>query len=131
MSLQFAFRRIEPTEALKSRIEKRVEKFRKIISYPIEIHVMLSLEKKELHCAEITCHAEHKHLVAVAKTKDLYESIDLAATKIETQLKKEREKHKGHKLGHKISRPNKAIKLGSDVGAVVPHVEKKALLKTS
>lgn len=124
MSLHFTFRKIETTDALKTKIEKRVEKFRKYVTYPMEIHVMLSTEKLQ-HCAEITCHAEHKTLVAVAKTKDLYESIDLAAQKIETQLKKEREKHKGHKLAHKIARPGSA-KLASDVAAILPHSEKKA-----
>lgn len=123
MSVHFAFRQIEATEAIKAKIEKRVEKFRKFITYPVDIHVMLSLEKLQ-HCAEITLHAEFKNMVAVAKTKNLYESIDLAAKKIETQLKKEREKHKGHKQAHKIARP-KAAKLASDVGAVIPHREKK------
>ena len=84
MSVHFAFRQIEATEAIKAKIEKRVEKFRKFITYPVDIHVMLSLEKLQ-HCAEITLHAEFKNMVAVAKTKNLYESIDLAAKKIETQ----------------------------------------------
>lgn len=125
MSLQLAFRRIEASEALKKKIEKRVAKFRKFVTYPMDIHVMLSLEKLQ-HCAEITCHAEHKNLVAIAKTKDLYESIDLAAHKIEMQLRKEREKHKGHKLAHKVAR-GRAAKSGSDVGASLPHSEKVAV----
>jgi putative sigma-54 modulation protein len=123
MSLQLAFRKIDATDALKAKIEKRVNKFRKFVTYPMEIHVMLSLEKT-LHCAEITCHAEHKDMVAVAKTKDLYESIDLAAHKLEMQLRKEREKHKGHKLGHKLT-TLKGAKLASDVAAVIPHLEKR------
>ncbi len=127
MSLHFAFRKIEATEAIKEKIEKRVGKFKKFVTYPMEIHVMLSLEKL-FHCAEITLHAEHKHMVAIAKTKNLYESIDLAAAKIEMQLKKEREKHKGHKLAHKLTRP-RAAKLASDVGAVLPHMEKKTVSK--
>ncbi len=123
MSLKLSFRKIDATEALKSKIEKRVEKFRRFVTYPMEIHVMLGLEKR-LHVAEITCHAEHKVLVAVAKTENLYESIDLASEKIEKQLKKEREKHKGHNTAHQVARP-KAAKLASDVRAVLPHGEKK------
>jgi putative sigma-54 modulation protein len=124
MSLNIAFRKIEATDALKAKIEKRVLKFHKYISYPMDIHVIVSLEGR-LHCAEITCHAEHKTLVAMTKTKDLYESIDLSSKKIESQLKKEREKHKGHTLAHKTARP-KASRLASDVGAVLPHLAKKA-----
>ncbi len=126
MSYHFVFRKIEATDALKAKIEKRIKKFERLISYPMETHVILTLEKV-LHCAEITCHAEHRVLVAVAKTKDLYESIDLAAKKIEMQLKKEREKHKGHKLAHLASRPA-STKLASDVKAVLPHLSKKERL---
>jgi len=124
MSVHFAFRQIEATDAIKAKIEKRVEKFRKFITYPVDIHVMLSLEKLT-HVAEITLHAEFKSMVGVGKTLNLYESIDLAAKKIETQLRKEREKHKGHELAHKVARPKKAAKLASDVGAILPHREKK------
>ncbi len=124
MSLNLAFRKIETTPALKAKIEKRALKFKKFVTYPMDIHVIVSLESK-LHCAEITCHAEHRSLVAIAKTKDLYESIDLAAKKIESQLRKQRDKHKGHTLAHEIARA-KTGKLASDIGADLPHQGKNS-----
>lgn len=123
MGLHFTFRKIEATEALKDHVTKKVEKFKKFVTYPMEVHVLLSLEKP-LHCAEITCHAEHRELVALAKTKDLYESIDAAVHKIEAQLKKEREKKKGHNSARLAVRPT-ALKLARDVKADLPHREKK------
>lgn len=122
--MNFVFKKLSPTEALKSHLEKKVEKFQKYVNYPMEIHVILSLEKP-FHAAEITCHAEHRHLVAVAKSKDLYESIDMAVNKIEAQLKKEREKRKGHKSAHLVGR-TRSLKLARDVEADIPHKEKKA-----
>jgi len=123
MTLTLTFRKIDATEALKDRITKKVEKFAKYVTYPMEIHVLLSLDKP-YQCAEITCHAEHKVLVAIAKSKDLYESMDLCVHKIEHQLKKEREKKKGHKSARLAGRPT-ALKLARDVNADVPHREKK------
>jgi putative sigma-54 modulation protein len=123
MSLHFAFRKIDATDALKDRIEKRVDKLRKFVTYSMEVHVTLSLEKA-VHIAEITCRAEHREMVGIAKTKDLYESIDQAAHKVEAQLKKEREKKKGHAAAHTNARPA-ALKLAADVEADVPHREKK------
>jgi putative sigma-54 modulation protein len=123
MSVSFAFRKIPPTQALKNHIEKRVEKFEKFVSYSIDIAARLSLEKM-YHCVELTVHAEHRTLVAVAKTKDLYESIDMAAHKIEAQLKKERERRKGHNSARETARPRGA-RLASDVAADLPHREKK------
>lgn len=124
MTVHFAFRKIEATPALKEHIEKKVMKFEKFVTYPMDVHVMLSLEKT-LHCAEITCHAEHRELFAVAKTKDLYESIDAVCHKIESQLKKEREKKKGHNAAHQVARPKAALRLAKDVEADIPHRAKK------
>jgi putative sigma-54 modulation protein len=123
MNVNIVFRKIPATEALKSYVEKKTKKFFKYVTYPMEVHVIVSVEKPN-HMAEITCHAEHKDLVAVAKTKDLYESIDLAIQKIETQLKKNREMHKGHKKAHETAR--RGSKLATDVPAMIPHREKNS-----
>jgi putative sigma-54 modulation protein len=123
MSLNMSFRKVKATEALKEHIEKKVAKFNKFVSYPIQIDVHLSIDKA-YQCAEITCHAEHRQLVAVAKSKDLYESIDMVAHKIEAQLKKERERKKGHNSAHLAVRPT-ATRLARDVNADIPHREKK------
>jgi len=123
MGLHFTFRKIKSTEALKEYITKKVDKFTKYVTYPMEVNVFLSIEKT-YQVAEITVHAEHRQLVAVAKTKDLYESIDLAGSKIEKQLKKNREKRKGHKTAHLATRP-RSLKLARDVNADLPHREKK------
>lgn len=123
MSLHFTFKKIEATDALKDHISKRVEKFHKFVTYPMEIHVFLTVEK-EIHFAEIKCHAEHRDLVASAESEDLYSSIDGVVHKIETQLKKEREKKKGHGAANKLNRKS-AAKLAQDLPADIPHLEKK------
>lgn len=123
INLHLTFRKLKGTDALKTHIEKRVKKFEKFVTYPMEIHAFLSVEKT-YQTAEITCHAEHKQIVAVAKAKDMYEAIDLSAHKIESQLKKEREKKKGHSSAHLAKRPA-SLKLGSDVTTNLPHREKK------
>lgn len=121
MNLNIVFRKIDGTESLKKYIEKKVAKFLKHVTYPMEVHVIISLEK-QFQTAEITCHAEHKDLVAVAKSKNLYESIDLVTAKIETQLKKERERRKGHAKAHVAAR--RKSKLATDIEADIPHREK-------
>ncbi len=128
MSLNIAFRKIKGSEAIKEHVEEKVEKFYKLVNYPMEIHVLLSLEKP-YQCAEITCHAEHRQLVAVAKTKDLYESIDMAINKISSQLKKERERRKGRKSAH-LNVRGTSLRLAQDVEAALPHREKKMKLDT-
>lgn len=123
MSMNLAFRKIDASQSLKAHIEKRMAKFKKLVTYPIDINVRSSLEKM-FHCVEISLTAEHRTMVAVAKTKDLYESIDLAAKKIESQLKKERDRKKGHLSAHVVARPA-ALRLASDIEADLPHRDKK------
>ncbi len=94
MNIQFTFRKMEPTDALKERVVTRLEKLEKYVNYPVSFHVTLVAEKTSQK-AEIACHAEHHDLVAEAKAEDLYEAIDLAVHKLEAQLKKQRELRKG------------------------------------
>lgn len=121
MSLQFVFRHMESSEAIESLVTKKIEKLEKIVDYPVEFTVILSADKLE-HVAEITCRAEHRELVASSKTEDLYQSIDEAIHKLESQLKKEREKRKGHSAAKKVSR--EGDRLGDDIPADLPHAGK-------
>lgn len=123
MSLHITFRKIESTDALKAHVEDRVAKFDKFISYPMEVHVFLSIEK-DSHTAEIKCHAEHREIVAKAKEENLYAAIDEVCHKIEAQLKKEREKKKGHAAAHKAVR-KAPEELSTDLAAEVPHLGKR------
>jgi len=123
MSLQVYYKKMESTPSINAYIEKKCGKFKRIITYPMDTQVTLSVERGR-HTVEINCHAEFKHMVAIAKTDDLYESIDQAVRKIESQLKKEREKRKGHTAAHVIARKS-GSKLASDVHAELPHAGKK------
>lgn len=119
MKVHFNFRKIEATAALKSHIEKRVAKFDKFITYPVELHFILGVEKNR-HTAEIELRAEHKPMVATCKADDMYEAIDLVCHKMEAQLKKARDLKKGHAAAHK-TKGEKASKLAQDVKADLPH----------
>ena len=123
MAVHFQFKNIDATDALKSHIEKRVEKFEKFVSYSMEIHIFLKLEREQ-HIAELKCHAEHKEMVATAKEEDLYAAIDMVCHKIEAQLKKEREKRKGHSTAHRALEADPEA-LPIDIMAEVPHLGKR------
>ena len=124
MQIHYTFRKIEATDAIKTHVEKKIIKFSKFISYPVEFYAMLCVEKGGGHRAELKCHAEHRELVAQAKSRNLYESIDQAAHKLENQLKRERERKKGHLSAHLSSRSS-SLRTGTDVAIELPHREKK------
>lgn len=123
MALHLHFKKIETTEALKAHIEGRVEKFEKFVTYPMEIHVFLSVDK-DIHTAEMKCHAEYRDIVATASEEDLYSAIDAVAHKVENQLKKEREKKKGHAAARKVVKKTPED-LATDLAAEIPHIGKR------
>lgn len=121
MSLQFVFRHMEASESIKTLVTKKLEKLTKIVDYKVEFTVILSADKLE-HTAEINCRAEHREMSAKATTTDLYGSIDEAIHKLESQLKKEREKRKGHQAAHTVARSKEH--LADDIPADLPHAGK-------
>ena len=125
MSVHISFRNLDSTEALKNHVETRVERITRLLNYPVEIHVILEVNKL-IQNVEVTCHAEHKPLVATGSSENMYESVDLAVSRLETQLKKERDYKKGHKSAHQVARTS-SKKLAQDVEAEIPHRDKKAV----
>ena len=96
MQVNITFRHLEPTEALKSHAREKVEHVQRYVDRPSGAHVVLYVENLEHH-ADITVKAGTFLVRGQAKSPDMYASIDLAAEKIERQLKKHKERVRNHK----------------------------------
>jgi putative sigma-54 modulation protein len=108
MQINVTFRHVEPTPALRTHAEEKLERMvKKYLRRPVDAHVILSVAK-ERHAAEITLQADHVTMFAKEETTDLYAAIDLAVAKLEHQAQKLRAKRKEHKG------PSGARTLGSD-----------------
>ena len=96
MQILVTFRHVDPTPALKSYAEEKLERVKKYLRRPVDAHVILSVSK-ERHVAEITLQADHTTMFAQETTHDLYSAIDLAIDKLEHQAQKLHEKRQHHK----------------------------------
>jgi putative sigma-54 modulation protein len=96
MQVNITFRHLEPTEALKAHVKDKVQHIQRYVDRPTEAHAVLYLDALHHH-ADITMKAGPFFLRGRAKSEDMYASIDLAADKIERQLKKHKDKLKNHK----------------------------------
>jgi len=97
MQINVTFRHVDPTPALRSHAEEKLERMvKKYLRRPVDAHVILSVTK-ERHAAEITLQADHVTMFAKEETTDLYAAIDLAVSKLEHQAQKLRAKRKEHK----------------------------------
>jgi putative sigma-54 modulation protein len=98
MQITVTFRGVEPTPALRTYAEDKLERVvRKYLRRPGDAHVILSVAKSR-HAAEITLQADHVAFIAKETTNDLYSAIDQAIAKLAHQaqrLKSERSERKG------------------------------------
>lgn len=111
MQIHVTFRHVDPTPALRTHAEEKLERMaKKYLRRPVDAHVILSVSK-ERHTAEVTLQADHVTMFAKEETTDLYAAIDLAVEKLEHQAQKLRAKRKEHKG------PSGARVLATDEGA--------------
>jgi len=96
MQIATTFRHMEPSEALKSYAEEKLERVKKYIDEPIVVQVFLTVEKIR-HMADVTITAKGITIKANEETNDMYASIDAVADKIERQLRRFKERIKAHK----------------------------------
>jgi putative sigma-54 modulation protein len=96
MQITVTFRHMEPSDALKSYAEEKLSKVAKYIDEPITVQVYLMVEKIR-HAAEVTINAKGITIKASEETSDMYAALDLVLAKIERQLKRYKERIKGHK----------------------------------
>lgn len=96
MQITTTFRHIDQSDALKSYVEEKLDRVKKYIDEPIVAQAYLTVEKIR-HIAEITLTAKGITIKASEATNDMYASIDAVVDKIERQLRRYKERLKGHK----------------------------------
>ncbi len=96
MKISVTFRNAEGENWQKEYVDDRLKKMKKYIDRPVEAHVVLSVEKFR-NVAEVNLMADGLNVNAKEESKDMHLAIDNAIEKIERQLKKHKEKIRGHK----------------------------------
>ena len=123
MNLDITGRHIEITPALKEFTEDKLRKLEKLLDGPLEIHVVLGIEKHR-HTAEIQVKSRTAVLAGTQETGDLYASIGEVIDKLERQALKHKEKMRGHK--HRKSLRDPEIMAAMDRGAPAASAEETA-----
>ncbi|AEH45269.1 sigma 54 modulation protein/ribosomal protein S30EA [Thermodesulfatator indicus DSM 15286] len=98
MQINITFRHLDSSPGLKEYVNKRISKLAKYFNGPVEANVILKAEKFRQQ-AEVSIVGDGFNINGKEETGDMYEAIDLVVAKLETQIKKLREKRKGRKKG--------------------------------
>lgn len=113
MQISITGRHVDLNDGLRRHVERRIEALKRYFDGVISAHVVLGVERAR-HIAEVTIHANQATLHAEDQTSDLYASIDGAIHRIETQLKK----HKDRLHSHRTRSEQRAENLHLNVGVL-------------
>lgn len=102
MHITVTFKQIDPSDALKSYVQKKIDRFDKMLESPAEANVVLSVEKIR-HMAEITLICDRLKIHAKEESENMYSSIDILMDKVAVQIKKNKDKMRRHMSGNKDS----------------------------
>ncbi|CCK79940.1 MULTISPECIES: ribosome hibernation-promoting factor, HPF/YfiA family [Desulfobacula] len=102
MKISVTFNKIDSSDSLKSYVQKKMDRFDKMLDHPAEAHIVLSVEKIR-HIAEINLNCDKLRIHAKEESESMYSSIDAMADKIKLQITKHKEKIRQHLSGNKQS----------------------------
>jgi putative sigma-54 modulation protein len=95
MQLSVTGHHVEITAALRSYVEKKLDRIVRHFDHVIDTHVVLTVEKL-LHKAEATLRVRGETIHALASEGDMYAAIDALADKLERRVRKHKEKLTDH-----------------------------------
>ncbi len=87
MHVSVTFKNLESSDALRSYVQKKLDRFDKLLDNPAEANVVFSVEKIR-HTAEINLTSDRLSLYAKDESENMYSSIDLVVDKLKIQLTK-------------------------------------------
>ena len=96
MQISVTFRNMEPSDALKTYAMEKVQRLKRYVVMPVDVHVVLAKHKYRKR-AEIKVTSRGTVMKGEEHTEDMYSSIDLALDKIERQAQKHKDKNREHR----------------------------------
>ena len=99
MQISTTFRHMEASPAVKDYAQERLDKIRKYFQRELlSAHAVFSTERNHHHTAEFSLTLPNGIVLQARETtEDMYSSVDLAAARIERQVRKWKEKIRTHK----------------------------------
>jgi ribosome hibernation promoting factor len=119
MDIHLTAKQIKITPAIRAYVEEKVGKTQRYFDHIINAQVFLSVQKR-FHNAEIVVHAPGQTIRALAMAADLYSAVDLAADKIDAQLKKFKERLKAKHRSVRAAPPPELAPALSEPPAPLP-----------
>lgn len=101
MQTSVTFKNLDSSDNLRSYVSDKLDRFDKYLYNPAEASVVLSVEKFR-HIAEININGDRLNINGKEETEDMYSAIDMVLDKLESQIKKNKEKIRERRTGAKF-----------------------------
>ncbi len=103
MQISIMFKNFDSSDALKTHIHEKFDRLDKMLDYPAESHIVLSVEKLR-HIADINLISDKLKIYAKEESeKNMYSAIDALSDKVKIQIRKAKDKQRRHLAGDKES----------------------------
>lgn len=108
MHVSVTFKNLDSSDALRSYVQKKLDRFDKLLDNPAEANVVFSVEKIR-HTAEINLISDRLTVYAKDESENMYSSIDTVVDKLKKQLTKTLDK-----INKRATNNRDSIKNGHD-----------------
>ena len=100
MHVNVTFRNLDPSDALKSYVQKKLDRLDKLLDTPLEADVLFSVSKIR-HICEVRLSGDRLNLNAREETESMYSAIDMVLDKLRKQLTRSRDRERERRTGVK------------------------------
>jgi len=103
MQISITFKNIDSSDSLKTHIHEKFDKLDKMLDYPADAHIVLSVEKLR-NIVDINLHCDKLKLFAKEESENnMYAAIDALSDTVKLQIRKYKDKQRRHLAGDKQS----------------------------
>ena len=99
MDITISFRHVVPDENLKKYVEEKLSRLQKYMEIPLDLHVVLSLERKYRQRVDVTFTLNGVVINAHEVMNDMYAAVDKVLDKLEMRLARYHDKVRKYREG--------------------------------
>ncbi|HEY3278805.1 MAG TPA: ribosome-associated translation inhibitor RaiA [Syntrophorhabdaceae bacterium] len=97
MGITISFRHIDPDEEIKKYVEEKIAKLQKHVEIPLDVHVVLSIERKYRHRIDVMFTINGVVINAHEVMDEMHAAIDKIVDKLERRLTRYKDKMKKYR----------------------------------
>ena len=97
MNLKISYKHLDSSDAINAKINEKMTHLEKFFTGNVEAHWVCSVDGHDQHTSEVQVNVNGHKFHAHATDSNLYHTLDVAVEKLESQLRKDKEKRKDHR----------------------------------